>query len=52
MAAADMDILQGGLDGAMAQQELQGVGIDARIEQMRGKGVAARFDIMLYLMEN
>jgi hypothetical protein len=32
MAAADMDILQGGLDGAMAQQELKGVGINTRVE--------------------
>ena len=50
MAAADMDILQGGLDGAMAQQELNRVRIDARVKQMGGKGVAARFDIMLHLM--
>jgi hypothetical protein len=40
MAAADMDLLQGGLDGAMAQQELKGVRIDARVKQMGSKGVA------------
>ena len=39
MAAADMDILQGGLEGAMAQQELKGVGVNASVEQMGGKGV-------------
>jgi hypothetical protein len=39
MAAADMDILQGGLDGAMAQQELNRVRIDASVKQMGGKGV-------------
>jgi hypothetical protein len=50
MSAADMDILQGGLDGAMAQQELNRVRIDASVKQMGGKGVAARFDIMLHLM--
>jgi hypothetical protein len=49
MSAADMDILQGGLDGAMAQQQLNGVGINASVEQMGGKGVSARFDIMLHL---
>jgi hypothetical protein len=51
MPATDMDILQGRFDGAVAQQELKGVGIDAGIEQMGGKGVAARFDIMLHLMD-
>jgi hypothetical protein len=44
MAAADMDILESGLDGAMPQQQLNGVGIDTRIEQMRGKGVAQGVD--------
>ena len=32
MSATDLDILQSGLDGAMAQQELNGVGIDTGIE--------------------
>lgn len=40
MSAADMDILQGGLDRAMAQQELNGVGVNTRVEQMGGKGVS------------
>jgi hypothetical protein len=40
MSVTDMDILQGGLNGAMAQQELNGVRINAGIEQMRGKRVA------------
>ena len=40
MAAADMDIFESGLDGAMPQQQLNGVGIDTGIEQVRGKGVA------------
>ncbi len=44
MAAADMDILESGLDGAVPQQQLNGVGVDARIEQMRGKGVAQGVD--------
>ena len=35
-----MDVFQGRFDGAMAQQQLQGVGIDASIEEMRGEGVA------------
>ena len=39
MPATDMDILQGCFDGAMTQQELQGVWIDAGIEKMGGKGV-------------
>ncbi|ETX08297.1 MAG: hypothetical protein ETSY2_06215 [Candidatus Entotheonella gemina] len=39
MSATDMDILQGGFDRAMAEQELNGVGIDTGIEQMGGKGV-------------
>ena len=47
MAAADMDILQGGLNGAMAQQELNRVGIDARVKPMGGKGVAARIVTLL-----
>jgi hypothetical protein len=40
MSATDVDILQRGLDGAMAEQELNGVRIDAGIEQMRGKGMS------------
>ena len=39
MSTTDMDILQGGFDGAMAQQKLNGVGIDAGVEQVRGKRV-------------
>src|SRR5688572_27020362 len=44
MAAADMDILESGLNGAMPQQQLNGVGIDTRVEQVRGKGVSQGVD--------
>lgn len=47
MPATDMDILQGRFDGAMAQQELDGVRIDTGVEQIGGKGVAARIATLL-----
>ncbi len=36
-----MDIVEGGLDGAVAQQELNGAGINARVKQVRPETVSA-----------
>ncbi len=47
MSATDMDILQSGLDGAMAEQELNGVGIDASVKQVRGERMAQRLNTLL-----
>ena len=36
----------------MSEQELQGAEVHARFEQMGRIAVTARFDIMLYLLDN
>jgi hypothetical protein len=47
-----MGIDHGGLHVSMPEQFLHGPNIVAGFQQLRGERVAARFDIMLHLMDN
>jgi hypothetical protein len=49
--ATHLEIANGGRQGAMPQEDLDGAGIDARVKEMRGKAMAERFDIMLHLID-
>jgi hypothetical protein len=47
-----LKIAQGGLDTIVAEEALDGMQVSAGFQEMRRKRMPARFDIMLYLMDN
>jgi hypothetical protein len=47
-----MGVDHGGRDIGVSEEFLHGANVIAIFQQMGSKAVAARFDIMLYLMDN
>ena len=46
-----MEVMTGGPQTLMAQQQLQAAQVHSRLQEVTGEGVAERFDILLHLID-